>query len=83
MIRTCDTLTFAWTQIDGPPVTLNNASPSHRALTRPMLAWRRRPAFSLDCDGQLRCFNTNYPIVAITVTYVNHSPSADAGHDQR
>jgi hypothetical protein len=76
-----DTLTFAWTQPGGPPVTLtggNTATPSFTAPAGPATL-----TFQLEvCDQEPLC-DTDTVVINVSETPpVNQAPTADAGPDQ-
>jgi len=78
-----DTLSFAWTQIDGPTVTLVGANTSGPCFDAPDVGPGGAVLhFQLAVTDSYGLSNTNTAIVAITVTYVNHPPTANAGGDQ-
>jgi hypothetical protein len=78
-----DTLSFAWTQTDGPSVTLDNANTSTPCFDAPNVGPGGAVLhFQLTVMDSYGLSNTNTAIVAITVTYVNHPPTANAGDDQ-
>src|SRR6266487_3560677 len=82
-----DTLTYTWTQIDGPPVTLDNTSPSQPCFVTPNVGTTGATLhFHLtvtDNHGASSSDNPlSYPNVAVNVTYVNQPPTANAGDDQ-
>jgi MYXO-CTERM domain-containing protein len=73
------TLTYAWTQTAGPPVTLSGANTSQPTFTSPEVASNAVLTFSLTVsDGAL----SNTDTVNITVRNANRAPSANAGQDQ-
>jgi hypothetical protein len=76
-----DTITYAWTQIDGPPVTLDNPNTSGPCFDTPDVG----PAggvlhFQLTVtDSHMASSSAT---VEVDVTYVNHPPTANPGNDQ-
>lgn len=75
-------LTYTWTQVAGPSVTLNPTDPAHPSFTAPSVPFGGGTlTFKLAVsNGQL----TSHPdVVNVTVKNVNHPPIADAGADQR
>jgi hypothetical protein len=83
-----DDLTYAWTQVDGPSVTLDNASSSQPCFATPPVGPSGAVLhFHLTVTDNHGASSTdvsppNYPVVAVNVTYVNQPPTADAGADQ-
>ncbi|MBI3990295.1 MAG: hypothetical protein HY347_11850, partial [candidate division NC10 bacterium] len=76
-----DPLTYHWTQIAGPPVSLDLTDPVHPTFIAPSVpAGGATLTFELTVsDGEL----TSEPdVVNIHVKNVNHPPVADAGDDQ-
>lgn len=74
-------LTYAWTQTGGPSVTLTNATTARPTFMAPTV---QRDGATLTFqlvanDGQLDSAPAS---VNVTVTNVNHPPTADAGPDQ-
>ncbi len=76
-----DSLTYAWTQLDGPTVTLDNPSATGPCFDTPDVG----PA-GADLTFELTVTDShgasNSDTVVVHVTYVNHPPTADAGPDQ-
>jgi large repetitive protein len=76
-----DSLTYAWTQVDGPSVTLDNASTSGPCFNTPDVG----PG-GADLHFQLTVTDShglsNSDTVLVHVNYVNHPPTANAGDDQ-
>jgi len=83
-----DALTYAWTQLDGPPVTLDNPNTSGPCFATPDVG----PA-EADLHFQLIVTDShgassdpaalNPPAtVLVHVSYVNHPPTANPGNDQ-
>ena len=76
-----DALAYTWTQTAGPPVTLDLADPARPTFVAPPVP---RDGATLTfqlvvSDGQ----QASAPaFVNVTVTNVNHAPSADAGPEQ-
>jgi len=81
-----DNLTFAWTQLDGPSVTLNNANTNQPCFDTPDVG----PAgadlhFRLvvtDSHGASSDPTLPAATVLVHVSYVNHPPTAEAGGEQ-
>jgi MYXO-CTERM domain-containing protein len=70
------TLTYAWSQISGPAVTLTGATTAHAGFTAPLATADSTLAFLLTVsDGQSSSSAT-------TIVKVNHPPVADAGPAQ-
>ncbi len=73
------TLTYAWTQTAGTPVTLSGANTASPTFTAPEVTADTTLTFSLTVsDGTLSATDT----VSITVRNVNRTPVANAGPDQ-
>jgi MYXO-CTERM domain-containing protein len=73
------TLTYAWSQISGPAVTLTGASTAQAGFTAPLVTADASLAFLLTVsDGQASSSATT----VVTVTNVNHPPVANAGPAQ-
>lgn len=81
-----DALTYAWTQLDGPPVTLDNPNTSGPCFATPDVG----PAgadlhFQLivtDSHGASSDPAAPAATVLVHVSYVNHPPTANPGNDQ-
>ncbi|HEY7532653.1 MAG TPA: PKD domain-containing protein, partial [Nitrospiraceae bacterium] len=73
-------LQFTWSQVSGPPVTLNLSDPVHPTFLAPTVpASGATLSFQLTVsDGPL----TGTATVNVTVKHVNHPPVALAGPDQ-
>lgn len=76
-----DLLTFQWTQVAGPAVTLDLADPIHPAFTAPAV-----PADGATISFQLLVNDGSIAsepaLVNVSVKNVNHAPIAHAGDDQ-
>jgi MYXO-CTERM domain-containing protein len=73
------TLTYAWTQLAGPVVTLTGASTASASFTAPATGAAASLVFQLTVsDGAASSSGTT----VVTVTNVNHPPVANAGSDQ-
>jgi hypothetical protein len=82
-----DTLTYTWTQIDGPTVTLDHTIPSNPCFATPNVgvggATLHFHLVVIDNHGASSTDNPqSVPDVAVNVTYVNQPPTAKAGDDQ-
>ena len=75
-----DTLTYAWRQTGGAPVSLSGANTTTPSFTAPsLLSADAELVFRLTVsDGSLSATDT----VTVTVTHVNDAPGADAGEPQ-
>ncbi len=74
-----DTLSFAWTQVTGTAVTINNANMAGANFTTPSVAADEVLVFRLTVSDQANL--TSSDDVSITVV-VNMPPTANAGVDQ-
>jgi hypothetical protein len=76
-----DSLTYAWTQVGGPSVTLDNANTSQPCFDTPNVV----PG-GVDLHFQLTVTDSHTAsssdTVLVHVNYVNHPPTARAGDDQ-
>jgi hypothetical protein len=76
-----DTITYAWVQIDGPPVVLDNANTSGPCFDAPAVG----PG-GADLNFQLTVKDSHLAsssaTVLVHVNYVNQPPTANAGDDQ-
>lgn len=74
-------ITYSWTQVAGPTVTLNGANTAFPTFTAP-----QPPIGGVTLTFQLTVNNgtqTSIPVTAnVTVKYVNHPPVANAGPNQ-
>jgi hypothetical protein len=77
-----ETLTYRWTQISGPPVTLTGAATARASFTTPNLATAAdaQLVFQLTVNDPHGGRDTDR--VTITVIWVNDAPEADAGDDR-
>ena len=74
-----DALTYAWTQVSGPPVTLSGAATAHPSFTAPELLADTVLTFALTVDdGELE---SEPDEVSVTVLPANEAPTANAGAD--
>jgi len=73
-----DTITYQWTQVSGPAVTLSNATIVNPTFTIPATAIDTPIVFSLVVNDGRANSNTD----AVTLQAVNNPPVADAGPDQ-
>lgn len=75
-----DALTYTWTQIVGPVVTLSNAGTVEASFSAPLVgSGGETLAFSLTVsDGLAQSVDS----VIVFVENVNHAPTANAGEDQ-
>lgn len=82
-----DQIGYAWTQIDGPTVTLNGANmatPTFQApdlsggVTGPVVLSFQLTVFDGTCATCLSSSDT----VTVTIEQINHAPTANAGDDQ-
>jgi hypothetical protein len=71
-------MTYAWTQISGPAVTLSNAGAAQPTFTTPVDATPYTVRFSLvvTVDGESSAADT------VDINVINRRPVADAGPDQ-
>lgn len=74
-------LTYAWTQVAGPPVALNTSDPVRPVFVAPLVppAGATLTFQLIASDGRL---SSDPDVVNITVKNVNNPPTADAGDDQ-
>jgi large repetitive protein len=76
-----DSLTYAWTQMDGPAVTLDNPSSSGPCFDTPNVGPGGADlVFQLTVTDSHGLSNSDTGLVH--VNYVNHAPTANAGDDQ-
>ncbi len=74
-----DPITFAWTQIAGPTVALNDANTALPNFAAPYVSTNQTLTFQLVVnDGEL---DSDPDTVDVTVVQVNSPPVADAGDD--
>ena len=69
-------VTFAWRQVSGPPVTLDDPTSPNPTFTTPDLTHTQQIVFELDVSDGV---NITTDSVTITVAAVNDVPIADAG----
>jgi len=75
-----DTLTFAWTQIGGPTVTLAGAATATPSFTAPQVTVNTDLTFRLTVDDGNGGTDTDDVVVSVlNVTAPNTPPNADAG----
>lgn len=73
-----DALTYAWTQVSGPTVTLSDATAARPTFVMPAIAVGTPIVFSLVVsDGTI-----SSPAVTVSVMAANRAPIANAGADQ-
>jgi hypothetical protein len=78
-----DTLLFAWVQLDGPSVVLDNPNASGPCFSTPDVGPGGATLhFQLTVTDSHNLPSTNSAIVAVKVTYINHAPTAEAGDEQ-
>jgi cysteine-rich repeat protein len=78
-----DTLTYAWVQLSGTTVTLDDATSSQPTFTTPFVASGGDTlTFQLIVTDTVNLVSSAPDTVNITVSNVNHTPVADAGDDQ-
>lgn len=81
-----DTLTYAWSQVGGPPVALTDANTSTPTFTAPFVDAGGVPGvvatleFSLTVDDGYG--GQDVATVTVEITNTNNLPTADAGPDQ-
>src|SRR5690606_27123976 len=74
-----DTVTYAWTQVDGPAVTLDAPNAATTTFTAPEVTADATATFKLTVsDGALSGEDT----VVVSIVNVNRAPIADAGEAQ-
>lgn len=79
-----DAITYAWTQVSGPPVSITGASTASPSFTAPILGSGGAPGvvaslvFRLTVDDSIA---SDADTVTVDITNVNNDPSADAGTD--
>src|SRR5690606_12770558 len=74
-----DTVTYAWTQVDGPAVTLDAPNAATTTFTAPEVTVDATATFKLTVsDGALSGEDT----VVVSIVNVNRAPIADAGEAQ-
>jgi hypothetical protein len=78
-----DVLTYSWSQISGPAVTLSGASTAKASLTAPSVAIDTTLGFRLTVnDGKGGVATDDVNILVHVSAPVNHPPIANAGPDQ-
>ena len=76
-----ETPIFAWTQLDGPSVTLDNPNSSQPCFNTPNVGPSGDTLhFQLTVSDSHGASSSSS--VEVDITYVNHPPTADAGTDQ-
>ena len=78
-----DTLTYAWSQTQGPTVTLSSSTSVSPTFDAPQVDSEQTLTFSLVVTDELGADSTNNATVDITIqNTINKSPKANAGDDQ-
>ncbi|HEY8569259.1 glycosyl hydrolase family 18 protein [Microbulbifer sp.] len=77
-----DPLTYSWTQISGPAVSLQNATSASASFTAPSVTADQALEFALTVTDTSEASDTDLVIVTVVAPQQNRAPSANAGADQ-